>query len=152
MNNDFNQNNQNGQNNGQQGNFYNPNGQQQGNFYNQSAQQNGYYNQNPQGFYVDPNFQRQNEAAKKAGNAKTLGIVALITAFVCTGIIPIVLGILALVNASSAKNMLGYDLPEGKSGRALGIASLIITGLAYVLIILLYVVIIMLAGAGALAY
>ena len=75
MNNDFNQNNQNGQNNGQQGNFYNPNGQQQGNFYNQSAQQNGYYNQNPQGFYVDPNFQRQNEAAKKAGNAKTLGIV-----------------------------------------------------------------------------
>ncbi len=138
MNNDFNQNNQNGQ----QGNFYNPNGQQQGNF----------YNPNGQGNFYNPNMPNMNqlEATKKANNAKTFGLIALITSFICTGVIPIVLGILAIVNASSAKSLIGYDIPEAKSGRTMGIASLIITGVACVLVIALYVVLFALVMTGAL--
>ena len=145
MNNDFNNQNQNqnqnpNPNGQQQGNFYNPNGQPQGNFYNP----NGY--QQP---FFDPYQQNQAEGIKKANNAKSMGIAALIFSFLSLCISPlisIVLGVLAISNASSAKNLLGYDTPEGKSGRSLGIAAIIITAVVFVLCIAIGVI---LALSGA---
>ena len=151
MNNDFNnqspnQNpnqNPNGQ---QQGNFYNPNGQQQGNFYNPNGQQQGNF-YNPNGYqqpFFDPYQQNQAEGMKKAASAKNMGVAALVFSFLSlclSPLISIILGILAITGASSAKNLLGYETPEIKSARSLGITGIVITAVIYVLCIIVGVII-----------
>ena len=119
---------------GQQGNFYNPYGQQQGNFYNP----NGY--QQP---FFDPYGQNQALGLSKASKAKSMGIAALICSLLAWCISPLiglVLGILAITSSSSAKAMLGYEVPEIKTARTLGIASIIIAILFFVLNLIFLIV------------
>lgn len=142
MNNDFN--NQNGQG----GNFYNSGG----NFYNPNGQQQGgnFYNPNGQSFY-DPYSQNQALGMQKANTAKTMGIAALICSLLSVCISPLialVLGILAIVNASTARRLIGFETAETKSARTFGIISLVITGVIFVLSIAFSILYIMLIFEG----
>ena len=107
---------------------------------------NGYYpppyGQDPrQQSYCPPPYQGYNpsapfgyppspytvEAQNKASTARTFGIISLV-GLVFMGILSIIFGILAITNANQAKRLIGYDLPDGKSGRTFGIVSLSILG------------------------
>ena len=117
----------------QQGNFYNPYGQQQGNFYNP----NGY--QQP---FFDPYGQNQAMGLSKAASARTMGIAALICSLLSWCISPLiglVLGILAIVNSSTARRMLGYEAPETKTARTLGIAAIIIAAVMFVINVIIVI-------------
>jgi cytochrome c biogenesis protein CcdA len=88
---------------------------------------------------------------QKANNARNMGLAALICSLLSLCISPIialVLGILAISGASSAKQMLGCETPETKSARTMGIASLIITGLFFLLTIVFTVVYVIVLSEG----
>ena len=123
----------------------NPNNGQYGyqNGYQNNYQNNGYGNQG--GFNpppIDP-FQtpfgqdyRIQQAHAQARTAHTMGIVALV-GLICAGLLSLVCGILAIVNANNSRRTLGYDLPEGRSGRTMGIVALSISAVAYVVVIIM---------------
>lgn len=161
MNNDFN----NQQQGSQQQTDQQQNGQQQSNQqqYGQQQYYNGYgyygdpYHQSgayypPQngpyyGNYVDPRIQ---EARTKATNAQTYGIIALIGLFT-VGILSIIFGILSINSAKKSRMMLGYELPEAKIGRILGMISLIVSiALAVIVffLVIIYIFVILAAFAS----
>lgn len=120
-------------NNGQYG--YQSNGYQnyQGNGYHQGA-----YDPPPVNPFQPPFGQdyRIQQAHSKAQTAHTMGIVALV-GLICAGIVALVCGILAIVNANSSRRILGYDLPKASSGRTMGIVALVISAVSVVLVIIL---------------
>ena len=140
MNYDNNQNDQN--------NFYGESNQQ-GNFYNQQG--GNFYSPTGQPFCSDP-YSNQAFGLQKANNAKSLGIAALICSLLpmccLLKIVGIVLSILAISGASSASRMLGYEPSEARSARTMGIASLIITGLFFLLSIVFTVVYVIVLSEG----
>ena len=141
-------NNQNNQNN--QSNQSNQQNYQQGyhQYYGTSYQQNPYYGQ--QGFGYDAYDPRMIEARSKASNAQTFGIIALIGLFVGT-ILSIIFGILAMSSAKKSTQLLGYELPEAKTGRVMGLVSLILALVGVVLAIfaILFYIIVIVAAASA---
>ena len=156
------QNTQNGQggydNQGNNGQYYNPNGQ----YYNPNGQ---YYNQGNNGQYYNPNGQYYNGQGNPHGNpyanggqfhpdsffyppqqtdasgktAQTFGIIALIGLLFCQ-ILSIVFGALALSNAKRSVMTVGYECPEAKGGRVMGLIGLIL-GIVQVVVGLVYAVI-----------
>ncbi len=71
-------------------------------------------------------------ANQEASTAQTLGIVGLIMSVVCCALIGVVLGILAINRASNAKNLLGYETSEAKTGRICGIIAIVLGVLSMV--------------------
>ncbi|MBR6726786.1 MAG: hypothetical protein IKM08_01205 [Clostridia bacterium] len=113
-------------------------------YYNYNQNQQGYYQgQNPNdpyapppvdpfGYPPPPTNPYMAEAAGKAATAKTYGIIALVGLFVMT-ILTIIFGILAITTANQSKRLIGYELPDAKSGRTMGTVSLIILGALFAL-------------------
>ena len=141
MNNDHNNDRQNENNNQDQ--YYNPNGQYynpNGQYYNPNGQ---YYNPNNGGQFNPDSFfnpYQNNDTCGKT--AQTFGIISLIGILFCQ-ILAIIFGALAMSNAKKSVAMRGYECPEAKSGRIMGLIGLIagigqmaLTFLVYVLIFL----------------
>ena len=141
QNNGFNneQNNQNEQNNRNHSQWNDPqsnnqwNGQQGGQWNGQQGGQwNGQQGGNPWGYnqngYVPPITNTpfdQQKPQKDSSTAQTLGIVGLILALICSPLVGIILGIMAITRAKSSSQLLGYELPEAKTGRICGIIAII---------------------------
>lgn len=118
---DNNQNNYNNQNNGQNS-WGDPN-----------AQNGGWQYTNGQ-FYGQqtPLINNTAHANKEASTAQTLGIVGLVVSLICCALAGIILGILAISRAGKAKNLLGYESPEAKTGRICGIVAIILGTLSMI--------------------
>ena len=129
MNNDFQ--------NGQKQNEQQQNEQQYYGPYYGGYQQGGYQQGNYQqgGFFGNPFDPRMVDAQSKARSAQTFGIVALVGLFTLQ-ILSIIFGILAMQSAKKSRMLLGYELPEAKTGRILGLVSLIISIVSIALTIL----------------
>ena len=118
MNNDQNNNRQNENN--DQDQYYNPNGQYynpNGQYYNPNHNNGGQFN--PDSFF---NPYQNNDSCGKT--AQTFGIVSLVCIFFCQ-ILAIVFGALAMSNAKKSVLLRGYECPEAKSGRVMGLIGLI---------------------------
>ena len=86
--------------------------------------------------FQDPYGMNRAMGLRKAASAKNFGIAALILSVLSLFLSPLiglVLGIVAIVNASSAEKMLGYQVPDSKSARTMGILSIIIVSVVFVL-------------------
>jgi len=130
----------NNQNNFDQNNFDQNNFNQ--NNFNQNNQQNsGWSYQNDQ-FYkpVTPIDNNAIEANKHASSSQTLGIVALIVSLVCCPLVGIILGIIAISKASKAKNLIGEEPSEARTGRICGIIAIVLGALSMVANIIISIV------------
>jgi len=92
------------------------------------------YNQNNFNRYDNSNYYGDSmsdgvamRASKLAASAKTQGVLGLILSIFCCPIVALILGILAVSRAKTAKVMLGGDLPEGKTGRVCGIIAIVLS-------------------------
>lgn len=104
------------------------------NNFNQNNQQNsGWSYQNDQ-FYkpVTPIDNNAIEASKHASSSQTLGIVALIVSLVCCPLVGIILGIIAISKASKAKNLIGEEPSEARTGRVCGIVAIVLGAISMV--------------------
>ena len=113
----------------------------QNNFNQNNQQNNGWSYDNGQ-FYtpVSPIDNNAMQANQTASSSQTLGIVGLIVSLVCCPLIGIILGIIAISKASTAKNMLGYEPSEAKTGRVCGIIAIVLGALSMISSIIIYVV------------
>lgn len=95
-----------------------------------SAPEQGFENQAPADpfapQFADPVDPKITEGEKKANSSKILGIIGLVVGLVCCGIAGIVLDIVALVNASTSKNLLGYEHQDAKTGKICAIVGIVI--------------------------
>ena len=78
---------------------------------------------------LDPN---KAQGLAKAKNSQTLAIVALILAVVCCPLAGLIMGIIALNGAKASRNLLGFEAPEAKAGRACGIIAIVLGALSMV--------------------
>lgn len=113
----------------------------QNNFNQNNQQNNGWSYDNGQ-FYtpVPPIDNNAMQANQTASSSQTLGIVGLIVSLICCPLIGIILGIIAISKASTAKNMLGYEPSEAKTGRVCGIIAIVLGALSMISSIIIYVV------------
>ncbi len=98
----------------------------QNNFNQNDNQNNGWsYGNTP--FYNQPPMDDVSmRASKLAASSKTLGILGIVLSIICCPLVGLILGIMAANRAKTAKMMLGYDLPEAKTGRICGIIAILI--------------------------
>ena len=94
---------------------------------NQSNQQNeGWSYDNGQFYTSVPPIDSANIVGNSTATASlTLGIVGLIISLACCGMIGIVLGIIALNKATTAKNLLLHEPAEVKVGRVCAINAIV---------------------------
>ena len=116
MNNDFN----NGQNNGQNENWERPPIQM-------------------------PGDNNNNAGVAEAHSAQTLGIVGLVLAILGCNLVGLILGILAVTKSKTAARLAGCDLPEGRTGRICGIASIAISATYIGLLLIPFIIMIIVA-------
>ena len=106
------------------------------NNFNQNNEQNEGWSYQSGQFYtpVTPIDSANVVGNSTASTSLTLGIVGLIFSLVCCGITGIILGIIALNKATTAKNLLGHEPAEVKVGRVCAINA-IVWGAIYLAII-----------------
>ena len=114
-------------------NNYNDQNNNQNSWSDPNAQNGGWQYTNGQ-FYGQqiPFINNTAHANKTASSAQTLGIVGLVISLICCPLVGIILGILAISRASNAKNLLGYESPEAKTGRICGIVAIILGALSII--------------------
>ena len=108
---------------------------------NQSNQQNeGWSYDNGQFYTSVPPIDSANIVGNSTASASlTLGIVGLIFSLVCCGITGIILGIIALNKATTAKNLLGNEPAEIKVGRVCAINAIVWGAIHLVAITVLFI-------------
>ena len=108
---------------------------------NQSNQQNeGWSYDNGQFYTSVPPIDSANIVGNSTASASlTLGIVGLIFSLVCCGITGIILGIIALNKATTAKNLLGSEPAEIKVGRVCAINAIVWGAIHLVAITVLFI-------------
>ncbi|MBR2010209.1 MAG: hypothetical protein IKA06_00465 [Clostridia bacterium] len=113
----------------------------QNNFNQNNGQNEGWSYQSGQ-FYtpVTPIDSTAMQANQSASSSQTLGIVGLIISLICCPLIGIILGIIAISKASTAKSLLGHEPSEAKTGRICGIIAIILGVLSMILSAIIYVI------------
>ena len=71
-----------------------------------------------------PNPENRFDASGR--NAKIFGIVSLIVAFCCCGVIGIILAVVALVCASNSKRLMGQVTKDAELGKILAIIAIVV--------------------------
>ena len=101
------------------------------------------YGQNPYGQnpYGQPpySYPSQPIASNNAKNCFTMGLLSIVCIFVMQ-ILSIIFGALALNYAKKSKIEMGYECPDAKNGRLMGLIGLIIGSILTGLVVLAYLI------------
>ena len=93
-------------------------------------------NQAPNNYSYDPNYAPAPTSDSNASTSMILGIIALVANFVGVGgLIPIILGALAMSFSKKSVEALGFECSNAKTGRICGMIGLIISIVGLVLAI-----------------
>ena len=80
-----------------------------------------------------------------AGSAQTLGIVGLVLSILSCFPVGLILGIIACSKAKTSRMALGFSLPEARTGRICGIASIAISATYIGLLLIPFIIMIIVA-------
>ena len=101
------------------------------------------YGQNPYGQnpYGQPPYSHPSQpiASNNAKNCFTMGLLSIVCIFVMQ-ILSIIFGALALNYAKKSKIEMGYECPDAKNGRLMGLIGLIIGSILTGLVVLAYLI------------
>ena len=93
-------------------------------------------NQDPNNYSYDPNYAPAPTSDSNASTSMIMGIIALVANFVgLGGLIPIILGVLAMSFSKKSVEALGFECSNAKTGRICGLIGLIISIVSIVLVI-----------------
>ncbi len=105
--------------------------------------------QNPFGF--EPVIHPTPPSDPAGRSAQTYGLIGLILTLTCCSLAGLVLGVLAVMRASTSRRVLGFDTANASTGRVLGILAIVFSAIRIISSIASVVLVVcgMLAGLGA---